>query len=309
MTEAANKLIGILVDAEADWPDAFVTAVNNHAAPVTAEMVKIGGTPMTEKCPYDLIVDRASHNIPYYRAYVKFAAISGSYIINNPFTWSADSKFFGAALIQKLGMKSPRTVALPNKDIAGEGNLTSFRNLTYPMDWDGLINYVGLPAIFKDILSGGRAAVFRVTNFDELLQRYDESGTRTMILQQIIDSDVHIHGFVVGQEKVMLLRYSLATGKYQPEIITEDDPLYQKLAESSLALTRAYRYDINMVEFVIKDDEPYVINSTNPVPVIDKELMSDEQFDWVVQEMAETAVLRAQSPLPQRAILKLPENL
>ncbi|RMG97167.1 MAG: hypothetical protein D6706_09035 [Chloroflexi bacterium] len=292
------KKIGLLIGREWDWPSAFMKTINEQTANITAELVKLGGTNLEESCPYDLIIDRMSHHIPYYRAYVQQAALQGCTIINNPFTWSADNKFLGNSLAYRLGMATPRTVVLPNKYVQKDVVPDSFRNLVYPMDWQGIIDYVGVPAIFKDIHSGGRRAVYRVHSVDELLDRYDETGTRTMILQQIIESDFHVHCFVIGQEKVLPLRYSRENGRYLPETLSESAPLYREITANALKLTQIYGYDINMVEFVIKDNTPYVINSTNPAPVIDLSLMTQEQFDWCVQETVSLAIARTERPLP-----------
>lgn len=308
MSRDESKRIGLIVGREWDWPSAFMDAVNQRERGVTADLVKLGGTFMDEACTYDVIVDRMSHEIPYYRAFLKYAAINDTYVINNPFTWSADSKFFAVVLANKLGLASPRTVVLPNKHIEIEVVPDSFRNLIYPMDWQAIIDYVGVPAIFKDNQAGGRGIVHRVNNVDELIQRYDESGTRTKILQQVIESDVHIHCFVMGQTKVMGLRYSPAEGRYLPDIIAGDDPVGQQLGNDALRLTRAYQYDVNMVEFVVRGDEVYVINGTNPAPAMDKELMTPEQFEWCVNEIAELAVYRTRRPLQQRAIFSLSDE-
>lgn len=300
MSENAPKKIGLIVGAEWDWPKAFLTAVNQSDEPVTAEMVKLGGTFMEEPVAYDVIVDRMSHNIPYYREYVKHAAIHGTYIVNNPFIWDTDSKFLGTAVIHKLGLKIPRTVVLPNKEVTCEASPDTFRNLKYPMNWEQIIEYVGVPAIYKDIHSGGRQFASRVHNVDELIQRYDESGYRTTVLQQIIDSDDHLHAFVIGHEDVMILRYSTEKGTYLRGIISKEEGIGQKLADDALQITKISGYDINMVEFVVDNDQIFVINSTNPAPDIDHSLMRPDQFEWCIQKMSALVIERAKRPLPQQ---------
>ncbi|MBK6713381.1 MAG: hypothetical protein WBO48_22645 [Candidatus Promineifilaceae bacterium] len=303
MTSKEPKRVGILIGREEEWPDAFLEAVNKTDQGVVAELVQIGGTFMDEECPYDVIVDRISNETPYYRVYLKYAALQNCYIINNPFVWSADSKFYGIALVNQLGMTTPRTVALPNKYIRlKEVGPDSFRNLAYPMDWEGIVNYVGVPAIFKDINSGGRHVVYRVRDVDELIQRYDESGTHTMILQQLIESDIHIHCLVIGQEEVLTLQYDQENGRYHPQVTYDNPSILAKLTQDARTLTRAYQYDINMVEFVIKDNQPYVINSTNPTPVIDHQLMTDEQFDWCINSTAKLVIERAHRPPFQKTL-------
>ncbi|MAT97380.1 MAG: hypothetical protein CL608_09585 [Anaerolineaceae bacterium] len=307
MSEQAKK-IGLIIGQEWEWPEAFMQQVNDSDENVTAELVKLGGTFMDDPRKYDVIIDRISHEIPYYQAYLKYAAIQGTYLINNPYTMSADSKFSSIALVNSLGLKSPRTVVLPNKQVEKDVTPSTFRNLEYPMDWQAIIDYVGVPAIFKDNLASGRRGVHRVHNVDELIQRYDESSTRTKILQQIIESDEHIHCFVIGQEKVQSLRYSVKHGRYQQNTLSKEDEMGQSLAASALRITRAYQYDINMVEFVIKEDTPYVINGTYPTPDIDLTLMTETQFQWLVSEIAELAMDRAKRPLPQAGVFSQVES-
>ena len=301
MNDDAIKKIGLIIGEEQDWPDAVIEIINQQPG-YDASLVKLGATFMDAPVPYDLIFDRISHEIPYYRVYLKYAVTHGTYIINNPFTWSSDNRFLGTALVNKLGLTSPKTAVLPNKNVDMDARPGSFRNLEYPMKWKEIIEYVGVPAIFKDIHSGGRRQVHRVTNVDELLQHYDESGIRTTLLQQLIESDIHIHCFVFGQEHVLALRYSLKNGRYLPDSIPQDDETGKKLCDSARKLTQAYQYDINMVEFVIQGETTFVINSTNPSPVIDLHLMTPEQFNWCVQQSVAIVLERTKRPLPQHII-------
>ena len=106
---------------------------------VTAEFVKLGGTRMGEPAEYRVIVDRISHEVEYYRGYLKHAVLQGTYVINNPFWWTADDKFFNYAVAAKLGVAIPKTILLPQKGYPADVDINSesLRNLKYPMDWDG----------------------------------------------------------------------------------------------------------------------------------------------------------------------------
>jgi hypothetical protein len=304
MGQEEKRRVGLIVGRETDWPDAFIAEMAERSEGITAEFVKIGGTFMNDACPYPVIIDRMSQVIPYYRAYVKYAAMHGSVVINDPFVWSADSRFFGTAVVNRLGLTSPRTVVLPNKDIETPVIPDSFRNLDYPMDWEGIINYVGVPAILKEIRSGGRRWAHRVNSVDELIQRYDESGTRTMILQEIITGGEHVHCFVIGQEKVMPLRYSRQENCYMEDSSFPDNPLFRQILSSATAISKSVGYDINMIEYILRDDQFYVISSTNPAPVIDRQLMTEPQFDWAVKEIVTLAIKRMGEPLPNRITFK-----
>ena len=138
---------------------AFIEEVNRRNEGVVAEFVKIGSTRMDEPCPYTVIIDRISHEVPYYRLYLKYAVLQGVTVVNNPFMWTADDKFFEASLATKLGVASPKTVVLPNKEyVPGIVHTESLRNLVYPLDWQGVIDYVGLPCVLKDALGGVKSA-------------------------------------------------------------------------------------------------------------------------------------------------------
>ena len=303
-TRSRKQIIGLIVGREQDWPNAFIEELEARNAGVTAEFIKLGGTSLDDYCPYPVIFDRMSHEIPYYRTYVKYAALNGSYIINNPFVWSADNRFFGTTVANRLGLKSPRTIVLPNKETIAETVPDSFRNLEYPMNWEGITNYIGVPAIFKEIRSGGRRLSFRVHNVDELIQRYDESGTRTMILQEVIQGGKHIHCLVIGEERALILQYSPEQNRYLPEIDLNYETKSQ-VVESALALTKAYGYEINLIEFNHQEKDLVVINSTNPSPIVDRTLFSENQFDWIVNATVDLALERIAQPLPQ----KVPFNL
>jgi hypothetical protein len=298
MSRDGKKLIGFIIGREQELPNAVMKIINERHKGMQAEMVKLSGTFLDEAIPYDVIIDRMSHEIPYYRAYVKFAALSGCHVINNPFVWANDSKFLAGAIIRKLGVLTPRTMVLPNKDVATDTVPDSFRNLSYPMDWQAIIDYIGGPAIFKDIVSGGRRFAHRVNNVEELIQRYDESGTRTMILQQVIESNHQYHCLAIGGEKTLLMPYSLETGRYFDAESELDGQTRERITETALRIAHIYGYDINMSEFVVKEDEIYLINATNPSPLVGRDLMTATQFDWICKEVVKLAVMRTEKPEP-----------
>ena len=106
------KRIGLLVGMEWSFPPKFIAEVNGRDAGVIAEFVTLDGVSMDAPCPWSVIIDRISHEVPFYRSYLKHAILQGAAVINNPFMWSADDKFFGASLATKVGVASPKTMAL-----------------------------------------------------------------------------------------------------------------------------------------------------------------------------------------------------
>ena len=304
MSNNKTKKIGLIIGREWSWPSAFINEVTQRQADVSAEFIKVGGTNLDDLCEYDVLIDRMSHEIPYYRTYMKYAALQGTYVINNPFTWSADDKFVGVALMKEMNLRVPATVVLPNKRVETQIVPESFRNLVYPMDWKGIIDYVGVPAILKDIHTGGRRFARRVSNVDDLIQVYDESDTRTVLLQQILESDQHIHCFVFGERSVRAIAFARTDDQYQAEIPFLNGPTRQAIEADALRISRALGYDMNMVEFVLYNDQPYVINPSNPAPMIDIDQMPAKHFNWCVQEMADFAIEMALHPQPQHGVFR-----
>jgi glutathione synthase/RimK-type ligase-like ATP-grasp enzyme len=144
------KKIGILFGQENTFPQAFVDRVNQKAEEgISAEFVQIDKVLQGEPLDYAVIIDRISQDVPFYRSALKNEAISGTAVINNPFWWSADEKFFNNALAVKLGIPVPKTVLLPSREHPTGTTAQSFRNLAYPLNWDAMLNYVGFPAYMK----------------------------------------------------------------------------------------------------------------------------------------------------------------
>src|SRR5712692_9127871 len=274
---------------EPHLPDAPIRNLNERGqGAVTAEYIKLGGIRYDSPPAYDLVVDRISHEVPFYRATLKRLALEGAIIINNPFWWSADDKFFNFSLARKLGVAVPRTVLLPQKDYIKGIVSESLRNLEFPLDWQAIIDYVGLPAIMKPFDGGGWKNVSRVNTLQELITEYDQTGTLCMTLQEFVDFDQFVRCYCIGQEEVMIMPYDPRKAYLSGEQYINDPnylspELSERVVHDVRTLCSALGYDINTVEFAIKDGVPYAIDFMNPAP--DAELQSVGEFyhNWVTE--------------------------
>lgn len=282
--------VGVIVGREWSFPPAFIEEVNRRNAGVTAEYVQLGGTRMDEPVPYRVIVDRISHEVPYYRSYLKNAALQGVRVINDPFMWSADDKFFEASLATRLGVASPKTIVLPNKEyVPGIVPGESLRNLIYPLDWGWIADYVGMPCILKDAHGGGWRDVYVVHSLDELIARYDQSGMLTMIVQEFIAWENYARCMVLGQRDVHVMKYDPRQRHYHAG--HDFAPaLYRRIHADALTLCKALGYDMNTVEFAIRDGIPYAIDFMNPAPDMDVNSLGRVHFDWMVTHMADLVI-------------------
>ena len=292
--------VGLIVGREWSFPPAFIEEVNNRDEGVVAEFVKLGGTRMDDPSPYAVLIDRISHEVPYYRTYLKHAVLQGVTVVNNPFMWTADDKLFEASLATKLGVASPKTVALPNKDyVPGIVHDESLRNLIYPLDWQGIVDYVGMPCVLKDAHGGGWRDVWVCHTMDELIQHYNESGRMTMIVQEFIQYERFVRCLVLGQEEVLPMKYDPRERKYHVEHEHLSPELGRRVVEDSLTLVRALGYDMDSMEWAIRDGIPYAIDFMNPAPDMDIYSLTPEYFAWTVQHMASMAINLARHPRPQ----------
>jgi hypothetical protein len=306
MAENAPLKIGVIVGREWSWPPAFIEEVNKRSADtgVTAEYVKLGGSMMNEPNPYRVIVDRISHEVPYYRLYLKNAVLQGVKVFNDPFMWTADDKYFGSSLLDKIGIPTPKTVAMPNKDyIEGIIHDESLRNLSFPLDWNGLVESVGgFPCVLKDAHGGGWKEVYIVHSMQELWDAYNETGLLCMILQEFITWENYARCMVLGQEKVRIMKYdpTVNRGTYYPE---HDYPqeLYDQMHQYALDICKLFGYDMNTVEFAVRDGVPYAIDFMNPAPDMDINSLGEANFRWMVETMADMAIAAAKSEEATRA--------
>lgn len=289
--------IGVLFGMENTFPGALVEKINAmKVEDVRAEFVKVGGVKMAHPSGYSLIIDRISHDIPFYRAWLKNAVLRGTRVINNPFWWSADDKFFNYALASRLGVATPRTVLLPHKSHPSDTSERSMRNLEYPLDWDGIFNYVGFPAFLKPFSGGGWKNVYKVHDPGEFFKAYDDTGQLCMTLQQAIEFEEYFRCYVVGQEKVHVMPYNPKAPhaeRYVRNAPPLDPAMHQRVKNDSLTLCRALGYDLNTVEFAVEGGVPYAIDFLNPAPDADYASVGAENFNWIVDQVAELAVARA----------------
>ena len=282
--------IGVLVGREGTFPQSLINEINRRNKGVTAEYVKLGGVQMAEKCEYDVIIDRISHEIPFYRAYLKSAVLSGVKVINNPFWWAADDKFFNYSLATYLGIAIPKTVLLPQKEYKQGVVSESLRNLKYPLDWEEVIEYVGLPAFIKPYDGGGWRGVSRVNNFAELMEKYDASGTDCMVLQEYVPFDHYVRSYCIGKKDVCPMPYDPIFQRYLVVDNYLDPEMDERVRRETILINEALGYDINTVEFAIANGVPYAIDYMNPAPDADWWSVGSVYFKWMVDKVADLAI-------------------
>ena len=289
--------IGLLCGREFSFPPAFLERVNalGKRDGISAEFVKLGGTKMGEPARYRVIVDRLSHEVDYYRGYLKHAVLEGTYVINNPFWWTADDKYFNYSVAAKLGAAVPKTVLLPQKGYPSNVDITSesLRNLDYPIDWDSLLDYVGRPAILKPFSGGGWKHVYKVSNREELIAAYDQTSPYCMTLQEFIDFDRYVRCFTFGKTDITPVHYDPKERRYIVDHKYLSAELGARISRDAQTINLALGYEMNTIEFAVKDDVPYAIDFLNPAPDFERDRITPFYFDLVVDRMSKLVIDRA----------------
>ena len=296
------KKIGILHGMERSFPEAFVERINKmglkdiKAEPVVVDMVQQGVGD-----DYAVIIDRISQDVPFYRAYLKNAAIDGTAVLNNPFWWSADEKFFNNALAVKIGVPVPKTVILPSHERPPDTGDASFSNLKFPLSWEKVFDYIGWPAYMKPHSGGGWKSVYKLHNMDEFFNSYRETAQLVMMLQEEIVFDDYFRCYCLGNKYVRIMQYEPRNPHHLRYVVNKgpaSEKLLKKVTDYVLDLCNALGYDFNTVEMAVRDGIPYAIDFCNPAPDAELKSVGEDNFAWVVEHAAKMAVERAQAQKP-----------
>jgi hypothetical protein len=295
------KKIGVLFGKERSFPFGVIERINSKQVDgVMAEPVSIDKVIQGEPTEYAVIIDRISQDVPFYRAYLKNAALCGTAVINNPFWWSADEKFFNNCLATKIGVPVPKTVLLPSYDHPTDTGVDSFSNLAYPMDWQGIFNYVGFPAYMKPFAGGGWKNVYRLESLEEFYQKHPETEQLVMLLQEEIVFDEYYRCYCIGGNHVRIMPYE-PRNPHHLRYVADFSPSperYALMEEIVLRINKYLGYDFNTVELALRDGVPYAIDFCNPAPDADIKSVGQENFDWVIETAANYAIEKALAQEP-----------
>jgi len=296
------KKIGVLHGMERSFPEAFVERINGMGLKdIKAEHVMVDMVSQAEPTDYAVIIDRISQDVPFYRAYLKNAAISGTAVINNPFWWSADEKFFNNALAVKLGVPVPKTVLLPSHERPTDTGEASFANLKFPLSWEKIFDHIGWPAYMKPHAGGGWKSVYKLNNQDDFFKAYSETNQLVMMLQEEIIFEDYFRCYCLGRKYVRIMQYEPRNPhhlRYQSNNGPASEKLLKKVHDYVLDLCNALGYDFNTVEMAVRNGVPYAIDFCNPAPDAEVTSVGQENFDWVVEHATKMAVERAQAQKP-----------
>ena len=199
-------------------------------------------------------------------------------------------------MAHKMGVAIPPTMILPHQKHPPDTTDKSMRNLIYPLNWDEIFAYVGFPAFLKPYAGGGWKHVYKVDSPEEFFRSYNQTGDLCMTLQHGVEFEDYYRCYVVGQEKVHIMKYDPKAPHHERYVKGNPPPppkLKERMEKDALALCRALGYDLNTVEFAVEGGVPYAIDFMNPAPDAEVTSVGQQNFEWVVDAVAEMAVKKA----------------
>lgn len=293
------KKIGILFGQERSFPEAVIKRINEKAEKgITAEAVKIDKMFQNAPLGYSVIIDRISQDVPFYRSSLKNAAITGTAVINNPFWWSADEKFFNNALAEQIGVPVPKTALIPSRQHPTGTTAESFSNLAMPLDWDAIFEYTGFPAYMKPFDGGGWKDVYKLHDKEDFFNKHNGTEQLVMLLQEEIIFEEYFRCYCIGGKHVRIMQYEPRNPhhlRYEVGKEPSSAALLKTIEEYTIKLCSYLGYDFNTVEFAVRDGVPIAIDFCNPAPDADIKSVGQENFDWVVETTANYAIERAKA--------------
>ncbi|OYO00599.1 hypothetical protein CGZ95_08150 [Enemella evansiae] len=279
MTTERHHLIGLLLGAEEDWPQAFeallpklgpLTGADGVRHRIESERLTIEPFDLTQPVRTDLVIDRLAHWYYVPREWLKKASLmNGTYLLNSPFTFQAMEKHSAYCAMLRLGLKVPRTILVPYKNPV-DNVRWAYTSAKYnlPFDLDQIADDLGYPLYMKPFDGGGWRGVSRVDNRDDLHRAYDASGEMLMHLQATVDYDVFARALSIGPETMVM--------DFRPE-----NPMHERyqvnhqflsakagheVAAISRIVNAFFGWEFNSAEMLVAGDEVYPIDYANACP-------------------------------------------
>src|SRR4029079_12951391 len=144
--------------------------------------------------------------------------------------------------------------------------------------------------------------VYKLHDPEEFFRAYSETGELVMMLQEEVKFDMYFRCYSIDQRNVRVMPYEPRNPfhlRYRTEWHAPKEIL-QKVEEGVLRLNQYLGYDLNTVEFAIRDGVPVAIDFCNPAPDCEAQWIGEHNFEWVVEAVAEMAVRKAREHVPGR---------
>lgn len=284
----------------AGFDEALVDALGAQLKGIAGvELVElsIGATPCEATAPLvDVVLDRASHENAFFRAWVHQAAARGVRVVNPPQRTGPGCGFADLVRAQRAGFRTAQTVLLPAKAYAAHIGASALRNLAFPLDWQGLLDGLGGSAVLLPAVPMTAARGVPVEHVQMLLAAYDQTGTTPTLLQASVHGE-RVRAWCVRGAQPVLQRMdaeAVPLPDNAPSVAAVDC-----VAPVAARLLEALDLDFAAVDFCCTDGEALLLAVDAAAPEIDPESMGPGFFAIVVQQLAQRLALGTNAAVPE----------
>jgi hypothetical protein len=277
----------------------FCEALRERLSAIDAFRVtelKFAGASLDQSWDCDLIVDRASRDLPAMRSLLRQALLDGVAIVGDPFRSGLTDRFFELTVLRRLGLSVPETILLPNKDYAQPLGEADFGDLAYPIAWAEFLERTGVPAWLKEArreAGRGAAQIHKVHTEEELLYRFDRAGTSTVMLQADVVWERYYRVFVFGASRSIVARQDAASGLLSDPVKDLAREELRAIGDLAKRATQALGHTNNAVEIAVDRGRLCIVDASQPDPQISRECMDEALFARLVEAMVREVRRRA----------------
>jgi hypothetical protein len=277
-----TQLVGILESRN----DRFIKDVVYRLNDIPVEFMTLAGEQLPVERRYRVVVDRLSFCYPFLKEIVKSLALSGTYVINNPFAALSTNKLIEIQVGSSLGISFPKTIVLPDRLVADETEGV----VSHPY-LERVAAELGLPCILKPFDGYAWEDVYVVRSIQELRDLYTSLCTRRILLaQQLISFKDYFRVFCFDKRDVLFVKWipkPLAMGHYlhcEPGNLGDQR---ERLTTLTLGLNQALDLDVNVVEWCVDaEGRWWMIDAFNEVPEVIPEALPADYYAWIVDRFA-----------------------
>lgn len=290
-------MIGILYGEDSFLADSVIGYLNtHHSAGIHAEAMKIGRLSHSDISKYSVILDLVSQRVPFYQSLLKHAAIEGTTVINNPFSITADDRFFASVVAEKILLNVPKTTLLPSHFRARGTVAETYQNMKLPWEWDEIFDEIGFPAIMKPLKGGSYHENHLVQNAEELFKAHRLLSDSPVIVQSMISAEEIYMCVYIGNssKEVIALPYDSAKGAFLESTPATHPTLLNTMNMHAIALSEELGYDFCTTVFATYNEEPHIIDFCDPSPIISQELAEKAYFQEILHGLSKMLIERAE---------------
>lgn len=277
-----TKSVGILESKN----DPFIADVILRLDGIAVELMSLADENIPLQYQYRVVVDRLSFCRPFLREIVKNLALSGTYIINNPFTASSTNKLVDIKLASRLGLDFPKTIVLPDKPVIEETD-----SPVIEPNLERVAEELGFPCVLKPFDGYGWQDVYVAKSAEELKNLYFALYQRhILVAQQLVHFKDYFRVFCFDKKDLLFIRWipkPLSMGHYLYCEQNSISDVRNKLTDLTVQFNKALDLDVNVMEWCIDEQGRWwVIDAFNEVPDINPKALPAEYYSWIVDKFA-----------------------